>query len=112
MNDLINFHKIINHLVPVKIPVYLLLFSGHSRLRSSHLDRLSFVSSVLPRGSSSNTLNKSFFYRCHIMWNTLPLEIREITIPITLKFNLKQHLWKLVWEDITNSDIDSSLYSV
>ena len=43
------------------------------------------------------------------MWNTLPLEIREIRIPITFKFNLKQHLWKLVWEDITNSDIDSSL---
>ena len=91
--------------VPVKIPEYLSLFSGQSRLRSSHLDRLSFVSSVLPRGSSSNTLNKSFFYRCHIMWNTLPLEIREIRIPITFKFNL----WKLVWEDITNSDIDSSL---
>ena len=51
MNDLILFHKIINHLLPVKILEYLSLFSGQSRLHSSHLDRLSFV-------SSSNTLNK------------------------------------------------------
>ena len=64
LNDLVLFHKIFHRRVPIKMPPYLSLFTGN-RLPSSHLDSLCFVSSVLPRGSTTATLNKSFFYRTH-----------------------------------------------
>ena len=60
LNDMILFHKILNRLILEELPSYLCLFSGHTHLRSSHLDRLSFVPSILPRGSTSFLLNKSF----------------------------------------------------
>ena len=46
-NDIIIFHKIFNNLMPVQMPDFLSLFSGITRLQSSHLDRLSYESSVL-----------------------------------------------------------------
>ena len=60
---MILYHKIVNHLLPIRLPYYLSVFSENTRLRSSHLDRLCFVSSVLPRGNNTYNLNKSFFYR-------------------------------------------------
>ena len=50
LNDMMLFHKIVNHFLPIRLPCYLSLFSGNTRLRSSHLERLCFVSSVVPRG--------------------------------------------------------------
>ena len=110
LNDLILFHKIVNHLIPTpKMPSYLSLFSGNSRLRSCHLDRLCFVSSVIPRGSSSHNLNKSFFYRSHILWNSLPLDIRETMESSIFKLRLKQHLWKHVMEEIADDESNFSI---
>ena len=60
------------------MPNYIKQYDGGSRLRSSHLDELSFVSSILPKSSSTNLLNKSFFYRTHSLWNNLPLELRAL----------------------------------
>ncbi len=94
LNDLLLFHKIIHDLVPVNLPNYLNLFDGQSRLRSSHLDRLSFVSNLLPRGNSTSLLNKSFFFRVHTLWNALSFEIRETEIesPLIFKARLIEHL--------------------
>ena len=91
------------------MPCYLSLFSGNARLRSSHLDRLCFVSSVFPRENSLCNLNKSFFYRSHNRWNSLPLELREIRESSIFKFRLKEHLWKLAKEEVTVDDFDSSM---
>ena len=72
-------------------------------------DSVSFLS-VLPRGYSTTTLNKSFFYRCHIFWNFISLEIREIRDAFSFKAKLKQYLWKLIWDDIRTNDVtDNSL---
>ena len=72
LNDVILFHKIFNNLTPIRMPDYLPLFNGLTCLRSCHLDRLCFVSSVLPKGKSSNILNIiSFFFRSHMMLNSL-----------------------------------------
>ena len=110
LNDVVLFHKIFNYLIPVEMPDYLSLFSGHSRLRSCHLDRLSYVSSVLPKGKSSNWLSRSFFYRAHISWNSLPLEIREIKCHDIFKREVRQHLWKMAFEEnVDDDDIDISL---
>jgi hypothetical protein len=108
LNDLVLFHKIFHRRIPIKMPSYLSLFTGN-QLRSSHLDSLCFVSSVLPRGNSTATLNKSFFYRTHNLWNRLPLEIRQIVSPIEFRREVITHFWDLV-DDENNSDIiDDSL---
>ena len=108
-NDIILFHKIFNNLMPVQMPDYLSLFSGITRLRSSHLDRLSYESTVLPRRNSSNALNRSFFYRTHMYWNSLPLEIREIRSHEIFKREVKNYLWKMAHDELIDNDIDISL---
>ena len=93
LNDLILFHKVVNNYIPLSMPFYLNPFDGIERLRSGHLDELSFVSSILPRGSSTNLLNKSFFYRSHSLWNALPLEIRSIGSSTLFRKKLEAHMW-------------------
>ena len=108
LNDLVLFHKVFHRRIPVKMPPYLSLFTGN-QLRSSHLDNLCFVSSVLPRGSSTATLNKSFFYRTHNLWNRLPLEIRQIVSPIEFRREVIEHFWELVSNDNGSDSIDDSM---
>ena len=103
--DLLFFHSVFYKYSVVQMPNYLKLFSG-SRLRSSHYDRLSFVSTVVPRTpqnlnteNSSMGISKSFFYRAHLAWNRLPLNLRDISAPI--KF--KKELLKFIWNDISNN---------
>ena len=107
LNDLLLFHKIFRRLIPVNMPSYLSLFSGNSRLRSCHLDHLSFVSSVLPNGSTTKMLKKSFFYRTHNLWNSLPLNIREILNPSEFKIKVTQHFWFIAADHI---EADSHSY--
>ena len=40
------------------MPDYLTLFNGNSRLRSTHLDNLSFVTNIGSTATSINNLNK------------------------------------------------------
>ena len=108
LNDLVLFHKIFHRRVPVKMPSYLSLFTGN-QLRSSHLDNLCFVSSVLPRGISTATLNTSFFYRTHNLWNRLPLEIRQIVSPLEFRRELIIHFWELSSEEHESGATDDSL---
>ena len=65
LNDITLFHKIVYNLIPVKLPDYISLFDGLTRLRSCHLDRLFYVSCVLPGDKNSKILKKSLFYRGH-----------------------------------------------
>ena len=120
LNDLIFLHKVLNNLIPVSLPDYISFYQGGSRLRQCHLDSFSLVSSITPRLSqnvnfsnkSRNPLSKSFFYRTHILWNTLPLEVRQITSPCLFKSEVIKHLWKELLVDdlnLTPSDqFDSS----
>ena len=93
LNDLIFFHKIVNNIIPVSLPEYLTFFNGNTRLRMSHLDKLSLVCSLLPRGPSKTILDKSFFYRTHTVWNSLPLELREIESLTGFRSKLETYLW-------------------
>ena len=114
LNDLILFHKVVYELIPLKMPDYLKLFNNNSRLRSTHLDSLSFVSSILPRNSNQGILEKSFFYRAHSLWNHVPLEIREIPNPATFKINLVANFWKEVSSiiSIDSNDSNSGFYDL
>ena len=115
LNDLTLFHKVVYNKLPLEIPEYLSLYDGNTRLRSSHFDKLCFVSSLLPRGCSTSLLDKSFFYRTHSLWNSLPLRIREIDHPTKFKEELTKHFWNQIsemidsdlnYEDILLSDND------
>ena len=42
------------------------------------------------------------------MWNSLPLEIREVRDNDIFKHKVKQHLWKMAFDEVIDSDIDIS----
>ena len=105
LNDLIVLHKSFHGLIPVSFPDYFKLFDGQTRLRSSHLDNLSFVCKL--EGERSSCLERSFFYRTDLLWNKLPYETREIESPSLFKKSLTNHLWNYVPGD---SDINDLLY--
>ena len=117
LNDLLFFHKSINNLVPVSLPQYLSFYLGGSRLRHCHLDSQSLVSSIVPRSSqssihSSGPLSKSFFYRTHLLWNSLPLEIRQISCPSSFKSHLTKHFWSALSDSEANTSFNSSSMSI
>ena len=96
-HDLKTLHLIINGFSCVGLPDYLKFYSGSTRLRSSHLDHLSLVSDVSPRGNSQSSSRSgfanSFFYRSYLMWNRLPLSLREIVRPSLFKTELIKYIW-------------------
>ena len=100
LKDLVFFHSIFYKKSVVKLPSYLSHFQG-SRLRRCHLDHLSICSSVQPKIpqnlellNTATGITKSFFYRAHILWNCLPLELRKIESESLFANELKDHLWK------------------
>ncbi len=98
LNDILLFHEIVNKIVPIDMPNYLTLFKGQSRLRSSHRDELSFVCSLIPNNSNTTLLEKSFFYRAHMIWNSMPLEIRKLESTSEFKAKMETQLWDLLLE--------------
>ncbi len=116
LNDLIFFHKVINKIMPVSLPEYLSFYQGGSRLRRCHLDSYSIVSAIVPKsnqnssysGSLNSPLSKSFFYRTHLLWNSLPLEVRQLESSISFKSEVTKHLWKSILDiDCSSSSLES-----
>ena len=101
LNDLILFHKIVYGLSSQFLPEYLSLYNGNSRLRSCHLDHLSYVSAILPV-SNNSLLKRSFFYRTHLLWNNIPLDLRENSCPIKFKAKLRDHFWNELLSNESN----------
>ena len=104
LNDLVLFHKIIRDLSPIKLPNYMHFHNETRRLRSSHLDELCLVSDIKPTiqakysknsvdGTEFKTFENSFFYRTHLNWNKLHLDIRRIEEPFIFRRNIRKHLW-------------------
>ena len=109
-NDLVLFYKVIYKLIPLQLPAYLKFFDGVSSLRSCHLDTLSIISDIRPKNNHITTtnkncaLNKSFFYRTHLLWNNLPYEIRCIRHYPKFRTELLKLLWKSI---VTDDDMIS-----
>ena len=102
---LVLLYKIIYKLIPIQLPLYLEFFDGNSRLRSCHLDNLSLVSDIRPKSNTNlkyYTLQKSFFYRTHLLWNNIPMELRSINELQKFKSELLKFMWQLVLDDIDN----------
>jgi hypothetical protein len=93
LNDLILFHKVLHNFVLLTAPDYPSWYHGSGRLRRTHLDHKSLTCSLLPIFFTNHLLDNSFFFRCHCLWNSLPLEVRDITSPSTFKGMLVSHIW-------------------
>ena len=100
---LVLFHKIAYKLTPITMPDYLLPFDGNTRLRRTHLDSLSYTSSLVLRSSGMNNLNKSFFFRCHSLWNCIPFNIRNFSKPAEFKNNLIKHYRSQIFTEISEA---------
>ena len=105
LGDLVFFHKLVYELIPLKFPIYISRFAGDSRLRSSHLDNLCFVSSIIPKGIRS-PFHSNFYYRTIHLWNRLSFNIRDNSNPITFKILVKQFLWNEVLSEGRESEIE------
>ena len=110
-NDMNLFHKVVYKIIPVTMPDYLRLYSGDSRLRSTHLDNLSFVSNIASTTTSISNLNKSFFFRSHTLWNFLPFDLRNSMIPSQFKIKLAKHYWNMASTDIEQPEDEWSFQS-
>ena len=93
------FHKVVYKIISVTMPDYLTTYSGDSRLRSTHLDNLSFVSNIALTTTSIINLNKSFFFRSHTLWNILPFDLRNSMRPSQFKIKLVKHYWNMAATD-------------
>ena len=105
--DLLFFYKVVYGLVPTELPPYLTPYSGITRLRSSHLDYLCFVSIITPR-TSTNALAHGFFYRTYNKWNNIPLEIRQLLCLTEFKSKLMKYMWDSVALELISDDFDQS----
>ena len=103
---------------PIKFPSYLHFYTSSS-LRVSHLDVYSLVSDIIPNTTSSqdrttNAFANAFFYRSHVLWNSIPLSIRAINFPRRFKSELRAYFWKnlsnLECSSPSNSDNECQCY--
>ena len=102
------FHKVVYKIIPVTMPDYLTLYSGDSRLRSTHLDNLSFVSNIASTTTSISNLNKSILFS---LWNFLPFDLRNSMIPSQFKIKLAKHYWNMASTDIEQPEDEWSFQS-
>ena len=98
-HDLKLFYLIVYNLSHIQMPSYLHFFDGRSRLRFTHLDKLSITSDLIATGivSDNNTkrgFSNSYFYRTHTLWNKLPYTLRAVTKPGDFKSKLIDYIWK------------------
>ena len=97
-HDLKIFHEIVNGFSCVTLPSYIESFRGN-RLRASHMDGKCYVSTVMPRNLQNNHsgsvkgFSNSYFYRAHLLWNRLPLSVREIIRPSLYKEKILEFIW-------------------
>ena len=100
LTDLVLFHRIVYNSVNIDMPEYIKLLTPSTvsntrvfaSVASSH-DNLTYKCQVKTR---VDVFKFSFFPRTVIVWNALPLKIREIADPTDFSSNLKEHLWILL----------------
>ena len=109
LNDLVMFHKIFYNLSVVQLPFFLVTNDNGTNTNMTYFqrqtrnfndkDKLKLKCTISPR---VNAFKCSFFYRAHLEWNSLPLDIRSIDKPATFKSKLEKHLWQLAESKIVN----------
>ena len=87
LNDLCFFHKIVNDLIPIKLPDYVTKYRGNSRLRNKHLDTDCYVCNLGEGGkfNSNCPAFKSFYYRTTFLWTSYHSILEPFLVFIFLK---------------------------
>ena len=117
LNDLIIFHKKFYDCYFIKLPVYFRPYNDDDRGRLRSLvappDYYNSQRTTLDLGSVravsydakslkctlstvSPSFKRSFFYRVHLLWNHLPIGIREESVPSKFKILVCAHLWDVL----------------
>ena len=109
--DMVFFHDILCSRIPLYIPQYLRFFDGKSRLRSTHLDILSLVSSLFQSSTGVRKLEKSFYYRSHNVWNSLPFHIRSCWKKSEFKNKIISYFWEQASTEFMESDDEDSFFA-
>ena len=104
-NDLFLFYKIVNTLIPVKLPEYITVCqpegSRYTR-RNAQIHDMTDVSTyrcgIVP---CTDAFRYSFFYRTMASWNGLPVGVRQSECISKFKSSLVRHLWSadVIWPD-------------
>ena len=104
-NDLMLFYKIVNNLIPLKLPDYITVCqpedSRYTRQNAQIHDMTdvsTYKSSIVP---CTDAFRYSFFYRTMTAWNGLPVDVRQSECISKFKSNLLKHLWTadIIWPD-------------
>ncbi|MCP4458353.1 MAG: reverse transcriptase family protein, partial [Cytophagales bacterium] len=101
-NDMVMLYKIINNLVPVSLPDYVIL---RINTRSSANANMLGIDPELVCHPIKNIFGHSFFPRSISTWNHLPKETKESVSIGTFKANLNSYLWNLVTSSSENSHV-------
>ena len=105
LKDLLFFHKVIHNTIPVSLPEYIKKYTGNSRLRSRYLDSLSYVydSNVtqLHKNDKSSVFYRSLYFRVIHIWNSLPLNIKEVPSLVAFKIKAREFLWQQLQDSLT-----------
>ena len=80
------------------MPGYLTLFDGSTGLRTTHLDNLSYVSSLTYGNTGISNLNNSFFFRTQSLWNSIPYNIKNLPNPTEFSTELTKFFWTQLLE--------------
>ncbi len=103
-NDMVMLYKIINNLVPVSLPDYIII---RDNTRSSINGNIFGIDPELVCHPINNTFGQSFFPRSISVWNHLSIETKESVSIETFKTNLNAYLWNLVTSSSDNSHSSS-----
>ncbi len=106
LNDMIMLYKIINNLVPVSLPSYIIV---RANTRSSNSVSTLGIDPALVCQPIKNIFGRSFFPRSISTWNHLPRETKESESIGTFKTNINTYLWSLVINNSDNSHGNSNL---
>ena len=105
-NDMVMFYKIMNNLIPVSLPPYII---SRSNTRSCTSGRTLGIDSDLVNQPIKNVFGRSFFPRCISTWNHLPMATKtsdNINVFIT---SVKAYLWDTITRGFDNSFNSSDL---
>ena len=105
-NDLILFYKIVNQMVPIELPSCIVIMrptegSRLTRQSAAVLDETDVTRYSFLTVPTTDTLNKSFFFRTVRNWNSIPVSVRQINSFSLFKSALMNYLWSpdTVWPD-------------
>ena len=93
LTDLITFHKVVHHLIPVSLPQYLT-----SRSNTRSCDSLTFCIDNSIKNRTMNVFNSSFFPRTISPWNSLPFELRSEVCINKFLSGVKTFFWTKISE--------------